>query len=68
MSSVRKSFVSKRYSPTTSAISSFSAAGYVYFESSDGVRKQPTMTPFSGAAGSSRARERTIDEPPARVT
>ena len=30
---VRKSFVSKRYSPTTSAISSFSAAGYVYFES-----------------------------------
>ena len=48
MSFVRKSFVSKRYSPTTSAISSFSAAGYVYFESSDGVRKHPTITPFNG--------------------
>ena len=51
MSSVRKSFVSKRYSPTTSAISSFSAAGYVYFDSSDGVRKHPTMTPFNGFGG-----------------
>ena len=51
MSSVRKSFVSKRYSPTTSSISSFKAAGYVYLLSIEGVRKQPTMTPLSGFGG-----------------
>ena len=56
------------YSPTTSAISSRSAAGYVYLLSSDGVRKQLTMTPFSGRGGYVPGTLRTTDEPPARVT
>ncbi len=68
MSSVRKSFVSKRYSPTTSSISFRSAAGYVYLLSSDGVRKQLTMTPFSGLGGNVPGTLSTTEEPPARVT
>jgi hypothetical protein len=56
------------YSPTTSAISSRSDAGYVYLLSSPGVRKHPTMTPFSGRGGYVPGTESTTEEPPARVT
>ena len=43
MSSVRKFSQSKRYSPTTCSISRRRIGGYVYWLSSDGVRKQETM-------------------------
>jgi hypothetical protein len=45
-----------------------SARGYVYSVSIDGVRKQPTMTPFSGLGGKHPGTLSTTDEPPARVT
>ena len=54
--------------PTTSAISSRKAAEYVYLLSSDGVRKQLTMTPLSGRGGYVPGTLRTADEPPRRAS
>ena len=65
MSSVRKSFVSKRYSPTTSAISSFSAAGYVYFALERRGEEAPDHDAVQRARRiAARDAESTIDEPP----
>ncbi len=50
-SSVRKFVQSNRYSPTVASTSSRSAGGNVYRLSIDGVRKQLTITPRSGAGG-----------------
>ena len=50
-SSDRKFGTSTMYSPTSASISCFSAAGYVYCRFVSGVRKQETMTPFTGETG-----------------
>ncbi len=65
---MRNSRQSNWYSPTTSAISSFSAGGNVYGLSIDGVRKQLTIRPRSGFGGNVPGTPRTIDVRPARPT
>ena len=67
MSSVRKSLTSNMYSPTTCSTSRRSIGGYVYCASVDGVRKQVTMTPFSGRGGNVPGTPSTIERLPLRV-
>jgi hypothetical protein len=59
--------VSNRYSPTTCSISRFSIGGYVYCDSTDGVRKQVTMWPLSGRGGYVPGTPSTIERLPPRV-